>query len=103
MQQSDGAVKQGTEPTSKQQKDTLQGSVLTPVPPNTLPAMKTSPHMQLDQTRSKYGRVLKTQERDTLKGSVFTQVPPNTLSAMEGSQQTPDHVHMPPIDDKVHC
>ncbi|XP_032363094.1 WD repeat-containing protein on Y chromosome-like [Etheostoma spectabile] len=89
--------------TQIQQRDTFKGGVLTPVPPNTLPAMKTSSHMQLDQTRSKYGRVLKTQERDTLKGSVFTQVPPNTLSAMEGSQQTPDHVHMPPIDDKVHC
>ncbi|KAA8578435.1 hypothetical protein FQN60_002475, partial [Etheostoma spectabile] len=102
MQQSDGAVKQGTEPTSKQQRDTFKGGVLTPVPPNTLPAMKTSSHMQLDQTRSKYGRVLKTQQRNTLQGSVLTPVPPNTLPGMEGSQQKPDHVHLPPIKDKVH-
>ncbi|KAA8578647.1 hypothetical protein FQN60_016003, partial [Etheostoma spectabile] len=102
MQQSDGAVKQGTEPTSKQQRDTFKGGVLTPVPPNTLPAMKTSSHMQLDQTMSKYGRVLKLQQRNTLQGSVLTPVPPNTLPGMEGSQQKPDHVHLPPIKDKVH-
>ncbi|XP_032390008.1 uncharacterized protein LOC116700703 [Etheostoma spectabile] len=157
MQQSDGAVKQETEPTSKQvhfppisetvqltesqfkphpplirggsahdqlsyrtayldqtmlkygrvlklqQRDALQGSVLTPVPPNTLPAMKTSPHMQMGQTMSKYGRVLKLPQRDTLQDSVLTPVPPKTLPGMEGSQQIPDHVHLPPIHDKVHC
>ncbi|KAA8577615.1 hypothetical protein FQN60_007072, partial [Etheostoma spectabile] len=102
MQQSDGGVKQGTEPTSKQPKDTFKGGVLTPVSPNTLPDMKTSPHMHLDQTMCKYGRVLKFQQRDTLQGSVLTPVPPNSLSGMKGSRQTPDHVHLPPINDKVH-
>ncbi|XP_032358795.1 uncharacterized protein LOC116671535 [Etheostoma spectabile] len=78
-----------------QPRDTLKGGVLPPVPPNTLPAIKTSPHTQLDQTRSIYGRVLRTQERDTLKGTDFPQDPPNTLSGMM-------HVHLPPINDKVH-
>uniref|UniRef100_A0A8C9XMF4 WD repeat-containing protein on Y chromosome n=1 Tax=Sander lucioperca TaxID=283035 RepID=A0A8C9XMF4_SANLU len=155
MQQSDGAVKKGTESTSKQvhfppisetvqltgsqfkphpplirggtalnqsssrtafldqtmskygrvlkiqQRDTLKGSVLPPCQPNALPARKTSPHMQLDQTRSKYGRVLKPQSTDTLKGSVLTPVPPNALPGVEGSMQTPEHIHLPPILDKV--
>ncbi|XP_056281425.1 WD repeat-containing protein on Y chromosome-like [Pseudoliparis swirei] len=82
-----------------QQADTIKDNVLTPRPPSTLKATKISvlPNMnklqiqrvqlttnqRLNQTRSKYGRVLKNQQADTIKDSVLTPRPPSTLKATE--------------------
>ncbi|XP_078117520.1 LOW QUALITY PROTEIN: WD repeat-containing protein on Y chromosome-like [Sander vitreus] len=112
MQQSDGAVKQGTEPTSKQGhfppiSETVQltESQFKPHPPlirgGTALNQSSSQTAYLDQTMSKYGRVLKIQQIHTLKGSVLTPVPPNTLPGVEGSEQTPEHVLVPPTQLKI--
>ncbi|XP_039642810.1 WD repeat-containing protein on Y chromosome-like [Perca fluviatilis] len=112
MPQSDGAVKQGTEPTSKQVhfppiSETVQltESQFKPHPPlirgGTALNHSSSGTAYLDQTMPKYGRVLKTQQRDTLKGSVLVPVPPNTLPGVEGSMQTQEHLHLTSILDKV--
>ncbi|XP_038572204.1 WD repeat-containing protein on Y chromosome-like [Micropterus salmoides] len=55
----------------------------------------------LNHTRSKYGRVLKTQQRDSLKGSVLTPCPPNSLPGEQGSDHTSEQVHLLPIPDRV--